>query len=155
MRIVPIGRYMDLLTDFGFKKVFGSEPNKDLLIAFLNELFKGRKVIRDLVYNLQEKGGPVKEYRKTVFDLTCTGADGETFIIEVQRARQQFFTDRAVFYTASKLYEQGPKGRKEWNFDLKEVYLIAVMDFSIEGSPPGQYLHRVRLAEEITGHNVL
>ncbi|MCF3108810.1 Rpn family recombination-promoting nuclease/putative transposase [Niabella sp. CC-SYL272] len=127
----PVGRYMDLLTDFGFKKVFGTEPNKDLLIAFLNELFKGRKVIRDLVYNPQEKNGPVKEYRKAIFDLTCTGADGETFIIEVQRAHQKYFTDRAVFYVASKLYEQGPKGNKEWNFDLKKVYLIAVMDSTL------------------------
>ena len=102
--IIPIGRYIDPLTDFGFKRIFGSEPNKDLLIAFLNELFKGRKVIKDLVYNAQENNGPVKRYRKTIFDLTCTGGDGETFIIEMQRAEQKFFTDRAIFYTSSKLY---------------------------------------------------
>lgn len=149
---LPIGRYMDLLTDFGFKKVFGTEPNKDLLIAFLNELFKGRKVIRDLVYNPQEKGGPVKEYRKAIFDLTCTGTDGETFIIEVQRAHQKCFTDRALFYTASKLYAQGPKGKKAWDFNLKEVYLIAVMDFNFDNTLPGNYIHRVRLAAEETGY---
>ncbi len=147
----PIGRFIDPLTDFGFKRIFGSEPNKDLLIAFLNELFKGCKVIRDLVYNQQENNGPVQYYRKTIFDLTCTGADGETFIIEVQRADQRFFTDRAVFYIASKLYEQGPKGKKNWDFELKEVYLIAVMDFNFEHVRPGKYLHRVRLAEEETG----
>jgi predicted transposase/invertase (TIGR01784 family) len=112
----PMGRFIDPLTDFGFKKIFGSELNKDLLIDFLNELFKGRKVIRDLTYNSQEKKGPVKDYRSSFFDLTCTGADGETFIIEMQRADQQFFTDRAVYYTATKLHEQGPKGKKNWNF---------------------------------------
>ncbi|MGJ7033590.1 Rpn family recombination-promoting nuclease/putative transposase [Niabella hirudinis] len=150
--IVPsMGRYIDPLTDFGFKRIFGSEPNKDLLIAFLNELFKGRKVIRDLVYNQQEKTGPVKEYRKAIFDLTCTGVHGETFIIEVQRANQRCFVDRAVFYTASKLHEQGPKGEKNWDFELKEVYLIAVMDFTFDNTLPGKYLHRVRLAEEETG----
>ncbi len=147
----PIGRFIDPLTDFGFKRIFGSEPNKDLLIAFLNELFKGRKVIKDLVYNPQEKDGPIKGFRKTIFDLTCTGAGGETFIIEVQRADQKFFTDRAVFYTASKLYEQGPKGKKNWDFELKEIYLIAVMDFNFENTLHGKYLHRVRLAEEETG----
>ncbi|MBN8858535.1 MAG: Rpn family recombination-promoting nuclease/putative transposase [Sphingobacteriales bacterium] len=146
-----IGRFIDPLTDFGFKRIFGSEPNKDLLIAFLNELFKGRKVIKDLVYNPQENNGPVQHYRKTIFDLICTGKDGEIFIIEVQRADQKFFTDRAVFYTASKLYEQGPKGKKNWDFELKEVYLIAVMDFNFENVQPGKYLHRVRLAEEETG----
>jgi len=147
-----MGRYIDPLTDFGFKRIFGSIPNKDLLIAFLNELFKGRKVIRDLVYEPQEKSGPVKEYRKAVFDLICIGAEGETFIIEVQRASQTFFADRAVYYTASRLYEQGPKGKKDWNFKLQEVYLIAVMDFTFGNTMPGKYLHRVRLAEEETGH---
>ncbi|SDC10332.1 Rpn family recombination-promoting nuclease/putative transposase [Niabella drilacis] len=150
--IPPIGRYLDPLTDFGFKKIFGSESNKDLLIAFLNELFMGHKIIRDLVYNPQENSAPAKHYRKTIFDLTCTGAGGETFIIEVQRAGQKFFTDRALFYTASKLYEQGPKGKKDWNFELKEVYLVAIMDFNFDDTIPGKYLHRVRLTEEETGH---
>lgn len=147
----PIGRFIDPLTDFGFKRIFGSEPNKDLLIAFLNEIFKGRKIIKDLVYNPQEKDGPIKNFRKTIFDLTCTGADGETFIIEMQRAEQRFFTDRVLFYTASKLYEQGQKGEKNWNFELKEVYFIALMDFNFDSTLPEKYLHRVRLAEEETG----
>jgi len=140
------------LTDFGFKRIFGSEPDKELLIAFLNELFKGRKIIRDLVYNQQEQHGSARYYRKSIFDLTCIGADGETFIIEMQRAEQKYFTDRAVFYTSSKLYEQGPKGKKDWNFELKEVYFIALTDFKFDGTSPNKYLHRVRLAEEETGH---
>ena len=147
----PIGRFIDPLTDFGFKKIFGSEPNKDLLIAFLNELFKGRKVIKDLVYNPQENSSPAQHYRKTIFDLICTGADGETFIIEMQRAEQRFFIDRTIFYTSSKLYEQGQKGRGNWDFELKEVYFIALMDFNFENTSRDKYLHRVRLAEEETG----
>jgi hypothetical protein len=87
---LPIGRFIDPLTDFGFKRIFGSEPNKDLLIAFLNELFKGRKVIKDLVYNPQENGGPAQHFRKTIFDLICTGEDGETFIIEMPARMNPF-----------------------------------------------------------------
>ncbi len=147
----PMGRFIDPLTDFGFKKIFGSEPNKDLLIAFLNELFKGRKVIKDLVYNQQENNGPVPHFRKTIFDLICTGADGETFIIEMQRAEQRFFIDRTIFYTSGKLHEQGQKGKGNWDFELKEVYFIALMDFNFENSSRDKYLHRVRLAEEETG----
>lgn len=150
--ILPIGRYIDPLTDFGFKRIFGSEPNKDLLIAFLNELFKGHKVIRNLVYNQQENNGPVKHYRKSIFDLTCTGADGETFIIEMQRADQKYFTDRAIYYTSGKLYEQGPKGKRDWDFRLKEVYFIGLMDFNFDNTSLEKYLHRVRLMEEETGH---
>lgn len=147
----PIGRFIDPLTDFGFKRIFGSEPNKDLLIAFLNELFKGRKVIKDLVYNPQENSGPAQHFRKTIFDLTCTGADSEIFIIEMQRAEQKFFTDRTIFYASSKLYEQGQKGKRDWDFELKEVYFIALMDFNFEHTSRDKYLHRVRLAEEETG----
>ncbi|MGJ7031393.1 Rpn family recombination-promoting nuclease/putative transposase [Niabella hirudinis] len=146
-----MGRYIDPLTDFGFKRIFGSESHKDLLIAFLNELFKGRKTIRDLAYSLQENGGPAKHHRKTIVDLTCIGMEGETFIIEMQRAGQKFFADRAAFYTASRLYEQGPRGRKHWNFELKEVYFIGLMDFEFEDSRPGKYLRHVRLVEEETG----
>ncbi|MDR0792200.1 MAG: Rpn family recombination-promoting nuclease/putative transposase [Chitinophagaceae bacterium] len=148
---LPIGRYIDLLTDFGFKLIFGTERNKDVLIAFLNELFKGRKVIRDIIYNPQEKKGPVKDYRSSSFDITCTGANGETFIVEMQRANQKFFTDRAIYYTATKLHEQGPKGKKNWDFELKEVYFIAIMDFNFENIQPDKYLHYVRLADEETG----
>jgi len=150
--VVPLGRYIDPLTDFGFKRIFGSEPHKELLIAFLNELFKGRKVIHDLVYNPQENGGPARHYRKAVFDVTWTEADGSTFIIEVQRASQKCFFDRAIFYTASRLYEQGSKGNKRWDFELKEVYFIGLADFNFNKFSAGKYLHRVRLVEEETGH---
>lgn len=80
---IKIGRYIDPLTDFGFKLIFGSEPNKDLLIAFLNELILGRKFIVDLVYNKNEQQGPQTGFRKSIFDLTCTDAEGTQFIIEV------------------------------------------------------------------------
>ncbi|MDR0792355.1 MAG: Rpn family recombination-promoting nuclease/putative transposase, partial [Chitinophagaceae bacterium] len=50
------------------------------------------------------------------------------------------------------LHEQGPKGKKNWNFELKEVYFIAIMDFNFDNTQPEKYLHYVRLAEEETGH---
>ncbi|MGJ7031458.1 Rpn family recombination-promoting nuclease/putative transposase [Niabella hirudinis] len=149
--VPPIGRYIDPLTDFGFKRIFGSDSSKDLLIFFLNALFKGRKTICNLAYNPQENHGPAKHYRKAVFDITCTGANGETFIIEIQRADQKFFKDRALFYTASQLHEQGIKGNRHWDFELKEVYFIGIADFNFNNSQPGKWLHHVRLTEAATG----
>ncbi|MGJ7033104.1 Rpn family recombination-promoting nuclease/putative transposase [Niabella hirudinis] len=146
----PIGRYIDPLTDFGFKRIFGSETNKDLLIAFLNALFQGRKTIGDLVYNPQEDHGPAKHYRKAVFDITCTGTNGEIFIIEMQRVEQKFFKDRALFYAASQLREQGIKGSKHWDFELKEVFFIGIANFTFNDSMPGEWLHYIRLAETAT-----
>lgn len=76
---------------------------------------------------------------------------GEQFIIEVQRIYQRFFKDRAIYYSASLIHEQGPKSKTKWDFKLKEVYLIALMDFAFNDSPSEAYLHRICLADEATG----
>jgi predicted transposase/invertase (TIGR01784 family) len=145
-----IGTFIDPLTDFGFKHLLGTEPSKELLIDFLNELFKGRKIITDLVYNKNEHSGPVPASRKMIFDLTCTGQDGEQFIIEVQRIHQQYFKDRAVYYSSRLIHDQAPKGRN-WDYSLKEVYFIGLMDSVFDDSDKTEYLHRVRLAYERSG----
>jgi predicted transposase/invertase (TIGR01784 family) len=147
---VKIGKFIDPLTDYGFKLLFGSEPNKDLLISFLNVLFKNRKEIIDLTYNKNERNGPQRDYRKAVYDLTCTGKDGEQFIIEVQRLHQPYFKDRALYYTSLLIHDQAPKG-KEWDYSLKEVYFIAIMDFSFEDTHPKKYFHRIHLTDEESG----
>ncbi len=147
---IKIGKYIDPLSDFGFKRLFGSKPNKELLINFLNELFKGRKVITSLTYNKNERPGPRSKSRKTIFDLTCTGSDGEQFIIEVQWIRQQFFKDRAVYYSSRLIHDQAPQG-SHWDYSLKEVYFIGLMDFALDDSPTKKYLHRVHLGYEDSG----
>lgn len=77
------GRFIDPLSDFGFKHLFGNEPNKDILIDFLNQLFEGQKEIEDLTYNSNEHAGDSEEFKKIFFDLLCTGKNGEQFIIEM------------------------------------------------------------------------
>jgi predicted transposase/invertase (TIGR01784 family) len=149
-----IGTYIDPLTDFAFKKLLGSEPNKDLLIDFLNGVFRGRKHIVDLVYNKNEHPGETVNEGGAIFDLTCTGNDGERFIIEVQRAKQRNFKQRAIFYTSRLITEQALKGRRsEWAYDVKEVYLIAVLeDFSLDtAGGDGVFLHDICLNNRETG----
>jgi predicted transposase/invertase (TIGR01784 family) len=144
------GRFVDPLTDFGFKLFFGSEPNKDILIAFLNELFKGQKVITDLVYNSTEQPGDNNAEKKVFFDLLCTGQNGEQFIIEMQRAAQRNFKDRVVFYTSRRISNQLPTGTLNWNVELKEVYLIAILEFDFQTNTD-RYLHNVSLTNTDTG----
>lgn len=145
-----IGTFIDPLSDFGFKFLLGSEPTKELLIDFLNELFKGKKVITNLTYNRNEHGGPAPQSRRMIFDLTCTGQNEEVFIIEVQRIRQQYFKDRAVYYCSRLIHDQAPKG-KEWDYSLKEVYFIGVMDAVLEDSDPPRCVHYVRMSYARTG----
>jgi predicted transposase/invertase (TIGR01784 family) len=147
------GRYIDPLVDFAFKKIFGSEPNKDLLIAFLNEVFRGRKFIVDLVYDKNEHPGDLKNEGAAIFDLLCTGKEGEKFLIEVQRGRQGNFKDRALFYTSRLISGQAPKGRREeWAYNLTEVYLVALLeDFTLQINSGVEYLHDICLCNRDTG----
>ncbi|MGH2642461.1 MAG: Rpn family recombination-promoting nuclease/putative transposase [Chitinophagaceae bacterium] len=146
-RILKIGEFIDPMTDFGFKRLFGSESNKELLIDFLNELLHGRKAITDLHYNKNEFPGSRPTERKVIFDLTCTGTDGEQFIIEVQRIKQEYFRDRAIYYTSRLLHDQGLNG-ETWDYSLKEVFFIGLMDFMFSDSDRDHYLHYRRLAYE-------
>src|SRR5690606_4522500 len=59
-------------------------------------------------------------------------------------------SDRALFYSSGKFFEQGERG-KNWDFKLKEVYFIGVLDFKLDHSPKGKYLHTARIIEEETG----
>jgi len=144
-------RFIDPLSDFGFKRIFGSEPNKDLLLDFLNAIFNGRKRIVDLVYNKSEHPGMVKDNRTVVYDLLCTGDNGAQFIIEVQKVRQQYFRDRCIFYTSSLICQQAAKGGPGWDYQLKEVYLIGLMDFCFDDTLPDQYIHDVQLVDVTAG----
>ena len=121
-------KYINPFTDFGFKKLFGEEPNKDLLIDFLNELLKSEQKIRNLTYGKLEKLGDIVEERKAVYDLYCENEYGVKFIVEIQKAKQDFFKDRTIFYSTFPIREQAQKGSK-WNFELKSVYSIGILDF--------------------------
>lgn len=119
-------KYINPLTDFGFKKLFGTEPNKALLIDFLNEILPNKK-IRDLTYSSGEQLGRTEIDRKAIFDLYCIGENGEKFIVEMQKAKQNYFKDRSVYYASFPIQEQGK--RSLWNYQLTPVYSIAILDF--------------------------
>ncbi len=151
-KIAPI--YIDPTTDYGFKRIFGSEVNKDLLIAFLNNLFRGRKTIQDLLYNKNEHVGDAEVMGNVIFDLTCTADNGEQFIIEVQRSTQVNLKRRMLYYGSKLIADQAPKGkRKEWNYGISEVYVIVLMDgFAMPDHKDSKnFLHDICLCNRDTG----
>ena len=109
-------RYISLLTDFGFKRIFGTAINKDLLICFLNSLFDGKQVVKDVSYLNPEHVGDVYTDRKAIFDVYCEGENGEKFIVEMQNAYQTYFKDRSLFYSTFPIREQAAL----LNFDMNE-----------------------------------
>ncbi len=124
-------RYISLLTDFGFKRIFGTTLNKDLLINFLNALFEGSEVITDVKYLNSERVGDVHVERKAIFDVYCENERGEKFIVEMQNAFQKHFKDRSLFYSTFPIREQAPKG-SNWDFRLERVYTVALLNFDLE-----------------------
>jgi predicted transposase/invertase (TIGR01784 family) len=121
-------KYINPFTDFGFKRLFGEEPNKDLLLDFLNEILKGQQgQIVDLTYLKSEKLGITEQERKAIFDLYCENENGEKFIVEMQKSKQSFLKDRSVYYATFPIQEQAHKS--EWNYELKAVYTIGILDF--------------------------
>jgi len=104
-------KYINPFTDYGFKKLFGTEINKDLLIDFLNQVLPERHHIQDLSYTPTEQLGASEVDRKAIFDLYCTSPSGERFIVEVQKAKQNYFKDRSVYYSTFPIQEQAKKRR--------------------------------------------
>jgi len=121
-------RYINPFTDYGFKKLFGEEPNKDLLLDFLNVLLQEEQgEIRTLTYLKNEHLGTGELDRKAIFDLYCENEKGEKFIVELQKTKQNFFKDRTVYYSTFPIREQAK--RADWNYELQAVYTVAILDF--------------------------
>lgn len=146
-------KFIDLRSDFAFKKLFFEEPNKDMLIDFLNALFDGKRVITDLVYNRTEHSGDNITEGKAIFDLLCTGIDGARYLIEVQRAYQKHFIERSIFYTSRLISCQAIVG--DWDYKLDDVLFIGLLDkFELKGMSENEYLHSASIRNDKTGENI-
>lgn len=144
-------KYINPFTDYGFKRLFGEEPNKDLLLDFLNELLKDEQgKITDLSYLPNEKLPISVGDRRAIFDIYCTNEKGEQFIVEIQKAEQKFFKDRTIFYSTFPIQEQARNKDRFWNFELKAIYTIGILDFEFEESDKDKYRHDVKLTEQET-----
>ena len=144
-------RYISLLTDFGFKRIFGTSLNKDLLINFLNSLFKKEQVITDVKYLNSEHVGDIYTDRKAIFDVYCENEKGEKFIVEMQNAYQKYFKDRSLYYATFPIKEQARKS-SDWDFNLSHVYVVALLNFDMkEDSFDKRYIsHDVGLLDKKT-----
>ena len=156
-------RYINPFIDYGFKKLFATENNKDILISFLNAVIENTKdPIVDLTYRNVEQIGEFNGERSSYFDVFCQTSNGHQFIVEMQNSWQPFFKDRTLYYAAKAIREQNVKDapslrkrakekkkRKKWDYHLNEVYLIAVMNFTFPDDEygPDDYCHRVMLTD--------
>lgn len=145
-------KYIDPLTDFGFKRIFGTYENRKFLISFLNDLLDIEDKIVSIEYKNLEKLGCLSSDRKTIYDIYCTDEKNNNFIVELQRAKQKYFKDRSIYYTTFPIQEQSKHG--DWDYKLKQVYFVGILDFTFkdarlkENQKDTKYLTKVDLKDD-------
>jgi predicted transposase/invertase (TIGR01784 family) len=143
-------KYLNPFTDFGFNKIFGEEASKPLLIDLLNALLPQNDRIVDLTFKNNEQLGQTDLDRKAIYDIYCENENGEKFIVELQKAKQNYFKERTIYYSTFPIREQAEKG--EWNYNLNAVYCIGILDFTFddyETEPErSEVLHNIKLKNQ-------
>ena len=123
-----MANYINPFTDIGFKRIFGQELSKPLLIDFLNNLLIGEKRIVDLTFLDKEQPPVFVDDRSLIYDIYCELDDNEKIIVEMQNCEQSYFKRRSIYYVSEAIARQGEKG-PDWQYDIKAVYLIAFLNF--------------------------
>ncbi len=138
--------HINPFTDFGFKKLFGEESSKNILISFLNALLQPPSPIKKITFKNTFKLGKTKYDRSLIYDLYCENEKGEKFFIEMQKAEQEYFSDRMVFYSTFPIQEQAPKGK--WKYALKAVYCVGILDFTLKDIKNNHYVNEMKIKNQ-------
>jgi predicted transposase/invertase (TIGR01784 family) len=143
-------RYLNLFTDFGFKKIFGEEASKHILMDFLNALLPAHNQISQLTFKNTEQLGQTELDRKAIYDIYCENEKGEKFIVELQKAKQNYFVERTIYYSTFPIREQAEKGN--WNYNLTAVYCVGILDFAFNDyknpTEKGEVVHTIQLKNQ-------
>ena len=141
-----MNKFINPFSDFGFKKIFGSEVSKDLIISFLNGVLHD-EVIINITFRNVEMLGMKQDQRKVVFDIFCENEKGEFFVVEMQKSRQKFFSDRILYYASFAIQQQtmvsrekSEKGKKKhWDYNINKVYIVCILNYIMEPAYPEKY----------------
>ena len=134
-----VQRYVDLLTNSGFKAVFGDRANKDVVMSVMNSFLPPHRHVTDIEYTATEHQGQLlsnKEYR---YDFMCKDADGVSFIVEMQCYPNDYWFQRCVSY-ASRAYDR--QNHKGGEYNVPPVYLIGLMGVELAHSNSETWTNR-------------
>ena len=143
-------KFINPFSDYGWKKIFGSEVSKDLIISFLNEVIQ-QEVIVDITFRNVEMLGLKQDQRRAIFDIFCENEKGEVFIVEMQKSRQKYFSDRVLYYASFAIQQQSmivkerlekepdEVVRKRWNYQISKVYVVCILNYVMDPSRPDKY----------------
>lgn len=149
-----VQRYVNLLTNSGFKAVFGDRNNKDVVMSVINMLLPEGKHVEEIEYAPTEHQGQQENNKEFRYDFMCHDADGSFFIVEVQSNPEEFWFKRCVSY-ASRVYDR--QNRRGGEYDVPPVYLIGLMGIDVKHKNPelwrnrfvSEYSFREKLTNEL------
>jgi hypothetical protein len=169
-------RFMDPTTDFGFKKLFGEEANKDIIISFITDVLELKTPLLDIQFLDKEQLPPSSEERVGIYDIFCKDVEGNRFVVEMQKSRLAYVKDRMVYYSTFPIAAQAKKGddflsffdsaiaadrvrdvdvitfgkkpaKTPWDYYLDAVYCIAVLGYRLNGSTRAVNRNSLRIDE--------
>ena len=145
-------KYADLLNDEVFKLVFGRESTKDVMIEFLNQVILDRKIL-DLEFIDKEMHPIERDAKGTVYDMFCKTDDGSKIIVEVQRRKQPFYPERALYYSTFQIQRQVEAGAEY--YDFLPVYVVSILDFVMDDDPQSNAVRTAYRLYEDNSHKLL
>lgn len=144
-------KFANPTTDFAFKKIFGSEAHKNVLIGFLNSILDLPSPIEQVSLANPYQVPKIAELKDTVLDIRATDQNGQHFIVEMQVQKDETFAKRSLYYTAKSYVQQ--LGRGQHYSVLEKVYFVGILDFSI--FEDDRYITRHLILETKTQQNML
>ena len=139
-------KYADLLDDLAFKLVFGQESTKNVMIEFLNQVITDRKIV-DVDFADKEIHPNLRDKKTSIYDLLCKTDDGSRVIVELQKRKQDSYAERMLYYSMHQIQKQVEAGAS--NFDFCPIYVISIMDFTLDQNKGSDEVKTVyRLLEE-------
>lgn len=148
-----MGKYINPFTDWGFKRLFGQEFSKDLLISFLNDLLVGELKVKNVVFKDKEELPSTKDQRGIIYDVYCETNKGERFILEMQNRWQPNFLDRSICYACRSVLEQVDKGKKEREnaYRFLPIYTVCFMNYMPDHEELSKFRTDIVLADKESG----
>lgn len=147
-------KFLDPKNDYAFRRIFGSERHKDILIHFLNDIFgRTSNPIEEVTFLKTIQEPEIASKRESAVDVLCQDAVGDRFIVEMQVDLEPGFAKRAQYYAARTYIDQREKQKKVEGKDipatdyrnLKEVTFLGITNFTLFKDKPGWLCHHVML----------
>ncbi len=146
-------KFLDPTNDLAFKKIFGNEQKKNILISFLNAVldFNGDKEIVDVEILNPYQALKIEELKETILDIRATDKINRNFIVEMQKEDKGDFQKRSLYYTSKAYVAQLNDGEPYQT--LKKIYFIGILNFKMFDNP--NYISRHLILDQATGKQEL